>query len=170
MAMALLCRDTTSRSLPALGAAGEEDNRCADEKENHGCKTSPHADAVVCVRAAAVFVDVVFDDLGEETAVSACVWEKWIECLRIVVDCEELTPNTTKSMTMTTNVMIHASRAMSIPTMLPKKPPNAKIAAMNANPQAIGWRMKALVRPFVLSVLARLKLVPSTWLMISAIL
>ena len=67
MAMALLSRDTTSRSLPALSAAGEENNRCADEKENHGCKTSPHADAVVCVRAAAVFVDVVLDDL-ENTA------------------------------------------------------------------------------------------------------
>ena len=63
MAMTLLRRDTTSRSLPALGAAGEEDNRRADQEKDHGCKTSPHADAVVCVRAAAVFVDVVLDDL-----------------------------------------------------------------------------------------------------------
>ena len=102
----------------------------------------------------------------------ACVWGErcgiW-KCLR-VLDCVRLTPNTTKSITMTTKVMIHASSAMSMPTMLPKNPPKAKIAAMNANPHAIGWRMNALVRPFVLSVLARLKLVPSTWLMMSATL
>ena len=71
MAMTLLRRDTTSRSLPALGAAGEEDNRRADQEKDHGRKTSPHPDAVVGVRAAAVFVDVVFDDLGRNN-VSAC--------------------------------------------------------------------------------------------------
>ena len=61
--MTLLGRHATSRPLPALGAAGEEHNCSADEEEDHGCETGPHADAVVGVRAAAVFVDVVFDDL-----------------------------------------------------------------------------------------------------------
>jgi hypothetical protein len=56
----------SSRALPfrpPVGNAGEEDDELGEEEEDHGGEAGPHADGVEGVGAAAVFVDVVFDDL-----------------------------------------------------------------------------------------------------------
>jgi len=50
--------------------AGEEHDERAKEEQDHGCEDGPHAGRVVGVRAAAVFVDVVFDDLVANSLVS----------------------------------------------------------------------------------------------------
>ena len=50
-------------ALAPLATAGEEDEDHADEEQDHGCQRRPHTDRVEGVRAAAVLVDVVLDDL-----------------------------------------------------------------------------------------------------------
>jgi len=64
MAVSLLCRPAhiASRLLLALGAAREENDDGAEKEDDHCREASPHPDAIVGVVAAAVFVDVVFDD------------------------------------------------------------------------------------------------------------
>ena len=57
-----VCRGPVLAAAP-LAAAGEEDEDHADKQQNHGRERRPHPDAVVGVGAAAVAVDVVFDDL-----------------------------------------------------------------------------------------------------------
>ena len=57
-------RDTASRPLPALGAAGEEDEHCSNQEEDHRGETGPHADAVGGVGSGTIFVDVILDYLG----------------------------------------------------------------------------------------------------------
>lgn len=145
--------------LLAVGAASEEDDDGSDQHEYHSCKTRPHSHIIISVVAAAVFVDVVLDDLKICQLV-----QKGESGMR------RLTPKAANMMAMTTTVTTHAVRAIMMPTMLPKKPPKANMAAMKAKPQAIGARMKALVSPSELCVAAKSKLVPSTWLMIVAIL
>ena len=44
--------------------AGEQDDEHAQEEQDHGCQAGPHANGVESVGAAAVGVDMVFDDLG----------------------------------------------------------------------------------------------------------
>ena len=47
----------------ACAEASEEDDEHAEEQQDHGRENGPHADGVVCVRAGAVRIDVIHDDL-----------------------------------------------------------------------------------------------------------
>jgi len=42
--------------------AGEEDDECCQEKEDHSRQDGPHAERVICVRSTAIIVDFVLDD------------------------------------------------------------------------------------------------------------
>jgi len=71
-------------------------------------------------------------------------------------------PKETKSVTITTRVMIHATAATTEANMAPMKPdPRARRKAMNATPQAIGWRIMTRVRPLAVSPETVEKPVPS---------
>lgn len=78
-------------------------------------------------------------------------------------------PNRTKSHAMTTIVMIHVTAATIDAINAPMTPaPRARRNAMNARPQAMGWRIMTRVRAFDVSVDAALKVVWSICDMIAA--
>lgn len=58
-------------AFPPLAAASEKDDDHADEEEDHGSQCRPHAHRVKGVRARAVAVDVVFDDLSHQSVHSS---------------------------------------------------------------------------------------------------
>jgi hypothetical protein len=134
----------------APSATGEEDNDSPKEEKDESSKRSPHSYRVNGMRSAPIFIDMVFDDL--EVALANRPGKEMVP---------KHTPKTTKSMTMTTSVIIHANRAIIVAMRLPNQPPTAAKPAMNARPQATGCRMNALVRLSAVAVPARLKLVPS---------
>jgi hypothetical protein len=57
-------RNTASRPLPALSAAGQEDEHRSNEEEDHRGETGPHADAIEGVVSGIISVDVMLDYLG----------------------------------------------------------------------------------------------------------
>ena len=78
-------------------------------------------------------------------------------------------PNATKSVAMTTIVMMKVRVATMAARRAPKNPePRARRKAMNARPVAMGWRIMTRVRAFAVSADAVEKVVPSTWAMIKA--
>jgi len=78
-------------------------------------------------------------------------------------------PKATKSVAMTTKVMMNVTAETNDARREPMKPePIARRKAMKARPHAIGWRIMTFVRELAVSPEAVLKPVPSIWAMIDA--
>jgi len=77
--------------------------------------------------------------------------------------------NRTKSVAITTTVMIHVTAANRDASKDPQTPaPSARRKAINAKPQAMGWRIMTRVRALVVSIDALLKSVLSILSMMTA--
>ena len=59
-------RIPTAALLPALTAAGEEDDDHADEEQNHCSKNCPHTDRIECMGATAIGIHMVLDNLHRD--------------------------------------------------------------------------------------------------------
>jgi len=78
-------------------------------------------------------------------------------------------PKATKSVAITTMVIIHEIAATEAAKIAPQKPePMARRKAIKVKPQAMGWRIMTRVRAFEVSIEAVVKVVWSMASMIAA--
>ena len=142
--------------------AGEEHNERPPEEQDHGHEDGPHAGRVVSVRATAVLVDVIFDDLvrtqPDQFRIASMGWDK-----------NEHTPKSEKSTAMTISVSSQANPATRAERSEPKTPaPSASRKAMKARPQAMGCRIMTCVSPSALLEPTLSKRLPSMAAMMAA--